>query len=141
MVRSDYNISQYIHMSDKGWRLSDFGSAFFNLNTENSTIPLNPRPKRPPYILFLCCMNPVLYVCCINGFYACCIFCVVIFVLCEIVFFSFPPIFWNWKQNRSCLIQASSWSVLSWNQIRRTWSLLACPAGFLERFLLQIIFF
>ena len=33
-------------------RLSDFGSAFLHLNTRNGGMPLNTRPKRPPYVVF-----------------------------------------------------------------------------------------
>ena len=36
--------------SDKGWRLSDFGSTFLHPKVGKGTVPLNPRPKRPPYI-------------------------------------------------------------------------------------------
>ena len=32
--------------------VSNFGSDFLHLNTGNGTMPLNPRPKRPPYVVF-----------------------------------------------------------------------------------------
>ena len=67
MIRSEYNISQYIHVYDKGWRISGFGSAFLHFNASDSAIPLNMCPKCPLYVIhFLCCIYFVLYVYCIN---------------------------------------------------------------------------
>ena len=69
-VHFDYNISQYIYMPDKGWRLSNSGSAFLHFNSGNDTMPLNPLPKRPPYavfsVLYNVCVVCVVDVCCIN---------------------------------------------------------------------------
>ena len=48
-------------MPDKGLHLSNFGSAFFHLNAGNGEMPLNLRPKLPPYVVSF-----MLYVCCIN---------------------------------------------------------------------------
>ena len=36
-----YNISQYIHMTDKEWCLSDFRSVFVKLNMGNGPMPIN----------------------------------------------------------------------------------------------------
>ena len=91
---SEYNIYQYIHMPDKGWRLSDLGSAFLHLNAGNGAMPINLRPKFPPYVVFLRCINFVLYACCIKVLYACFIFRRV--WIC--IFSFFFPIFLNWKQ-------------------------------------------
>ena len=40
-------------MSDKRLCIFDSGSAPFHLNAANGTIPLNLRPKRPDYGVFL----------------------------------------------------------------------------------------
>ena len=37
-----YNISQYIHMPDKGWRTYDFGTAVLHLNDGNRAMPVKP---------------------------------------------------------------------------------------------------
>ena len=49
---NDYNISNYIYISDKGWRLPSNSSYFLNVISGNGTMPLNPCPKRPPYVVF-----------------------------------------------------------------------------------------
>ena len=76
LVRSDYNISQYVHIYDKGWHPSDFDSAVFHLNTGNVKIPLNPRPKWPPYVVYfvlyefraICVLYKYIYICvCVTG--------------------------------------------------------------------------
>ena len=61
-------------MSDKGLCLSNFGGSFLHLNTGNGTMPLNSLLKQPPYVLFLKLYEFLLYVCCINVLYECCIF-------------------------------------------------------------------
>ena len=55
-------------------------------------MPLNPRPNAHPMLYFSCCMDFVLYACCINVLYACCIFCVV-FSCCMKL--SFPVCFYS----------------------------------------------
>ena len=77
LVRSDYNVSQYIHMPDKGWHLSDFGGAFLHLNTGNGAMPLNPRPKRPSYVVFF-----VLYEFCVVWNFPHLIFSFVLYACC-----------------------------------------------------------
>ena len=107
-----YNISQYIHMPDKGWCLSDFGSAFLQLNTRNGAMPLNPSSKLPLYVVFVVlhefCVVCILYnkhVVCVFYF----LFCILTVVQnCLSLNFSFL-LFWNWKWNGSCFMQAYSW--------------------------------
>ena len=63
-------------------------------------------------------------------YFPCCIFYVV--WNCLYLTFSFLVI-WNWKQRGLAWCEHFPDSGISCNQIRRTWSLVACPAGFLTR--------
>ena len=77
-----YNISHHIYISDKGWHPSDCISVFFHLNVGNGATPLNPRPKRSPYVVFL-----VLYEFCVVLRFVCGFFfwypgCVILTKLC-----------------------------------------------------------
>ena len=125
LVCSEYNISQYIHMYDKGWRLSDFCSAFLHLDLGGSTMPLHLQPKRPPYVVFF----RVVWNCLSLTF------------------------LFRFFETKNSAAEASGKTEtktgLAWckhlpelgrscNQIGRTWSLLACPEGFLTRVLLQL---
>ena len=80
-------------------------------------------------------MDSMVYVCCINVLYACCIFRVVFFVLYEIfILWLFLSRFLETESKTDFTwckhLPDSSWS---YNQIIRVWYLLACPAGFLIR--------
>ena len=52
LVYSDYNIYQYIHITDKVWRLSGFFREFLYLNAGNGAMPLNLLPKFTPWVVF-----------------------------------------------------------------------------------------
>ena len=100
-----YNISQYIHMPDKGWHLSNFDSAFLHLKVGNGAIPLNPCSKCSPSAkkhLYGFCVVCVMYKCVVCVLYSSC---------CMILsFFNFfLSGFWNWNQNKSHLMRAPSW--------------------------------
>ena len=76
-------------MSDKGWHLPGFCSAFLHLNAGNIAMPLNPRPNLPPYVIFF-----VLYEFCVA-------------LNCIYLKFYFP-LLWNWYKSGSHLMQAFS---------------------------------
>ena len=67
-------------------------------------------------LYFLCCMDFVFYVCCINMMYACCIFRIVFHFIFLTFYF---PLFWNWNQNWSRLMRASSWFGLILHSIQK----------------------
>ena len=71
----------HIHMPDKGWRLSNLIGAFLHLNMRKGAIQLNPRPKRPPYVVFF-----VLYKFCVVWIFLCFIFSFVFYAYCMMCF-------------------------------------------------------
>ena len=131
-VTFDYNISQYIHMSDKWWRLSEFSSEFLHNNTGNGEIPLNPRPKRPWFAVFF-----VLY-----DFFVLCVLykCVAWMLYFPCFMISLP---FSFRFLRTEIKTGLAWYKhlpgfgQSCNQIARTLYLLEFPAGFPTWVLLQ----
>ena len=82
-----YNISKYVHMLDKGWRISNFSSDFLHLKTGNNTMPLKLRPKLPPYVVFF--MLYEFSVVRMKYFYCC----------MKLSLFNFYfMLFWNWNK-------------------------------------------
>ena len=126
LVCSDYNIYQYMHMTDKWWRLSDFGSALTWVTAQCVYTPAqNSCLMLYFFVLYESRVVCVLYFCVLWN--------------CLSLKFS-SPLYWNWKQNGSCLVPEYSLVESILKPFRRTWYLLACPLGFLTRVLPQIVF-
>ena len=134
-VPSEYNISQYIHMSDKGWSLYDFGSAFCTLMQGTSQC-LYTHIQNAYLVLYCpCCINFMLYVCCKNVLYKC-----YIFSCCmKLSFFHFfVSTFLKLRANRSGLIREISW-VRSILQSKEKNVILSCRLY--DKILINIPFF
>ena len=64
------NISQFIHITYRGWCLPNFGSSFLQINMDNRAMPLNPCSKWPPYIVFFVLF--LFHVVCVL-YFSCCV--------------------------------------------------------------------
>ena len=80
-------------------------------------MPLNPRTKRPPYVVYIFCMNFSLYENCLYLISPLCVVCVLYDVLYCIVFLTFYcTLFWNYLIFRFVCCISRSKSVAHWKK-------------------------